>query len=117
MSSTSYAQKIVIAHRGASGYLPEHTLEAKAMAYAQGAHYIEQDLVMTRDDELIVLHDITLDRTTDVDEKFPDRARRKEFLFGNGQFLRMVKKFRDSVSDFLLARVASEYPPFRKKSK
>ena len=75
MPSTSYAQKIVIAHRGASGYLPEHTLEAKAMAYAQGAHYIEQDLVMTRDDELIVLHDITLDRTTDVDEKFPDRAR------------------------------------------
>ena len=75
MSSTSYAQKIVIAHRGASGYLPEHTLEAKAMAYAQGAHYIEQDLVMTRDDNLIVLHDITLDRTTDVDEKFPGRAR------------------------------------------
>ena len=75
MSSNSYAQKIVIAHRGASGYLPEHTLEAKAMAYAQGAHYIEQDLVMTRDDNLIVLHDITLGRTTDVDEKFPGRAR------------------------------------------
>ena len=75
MSSNIYAQKIVIAHRGASGYLPEHTLEAKAMAYAQGAHYIEQDLVMTRDDNLIVLHDITLDRTTDVDEKFPGRAR------------------------------------------
>ena len=75
MSSNSYAQKIVIAHRGASGYLPEHTLEAKAMAYAQGAHYIEQDLVMTSDNNLIVLHDITLDRTTDVDEKFPDRAR------------------------------------------
>jgi glycerophosphoryl diester phosphodiesterase len=69
------AQKIVIAHRGASGYLPEHTLEAKAMAYAQGADYIEQDLVMTADDQLIVLHDITLDRTTDVDEKFPNRAR------------------------------------------
>ncbi|HBW84344.1 MAG: glycerophosphodiester phosphodiesterase [Gammaproteobacteria bacterium] len=75
MPLTSYAQKIVIAHRGASGYLPEHTLEAKSMAYAQGAHYIEQDLVMTSDDELIVLHDVTLDRTTDVDEKFPDRAR------------------------------------------
>jgi glycerophosphoryl diester phosphodiesterase len=75
MSSASFAQKIVIAHRGASGYLPEHTLEAKAMAYAQGADYIEQDLVMTSDDELIVLHDITLDRTTDVDEKFPGRAR------------------------------------------
>lgn len=69
------AQKIVIAHRGASGYLPEHTLEAKAMAHAMGADYIEQDVVMTRDDRLIVLHDITLDRTTDVAEKFPGRAR------------------------------------------
>ncbi len=68
-------EKIVIAHRGASGYLPEHTLSAKAMAYAMGAHYIEQDLVMTRDDRLIVLHDITLDRTTDVADKFPGRAR------------------------------------------
>ena len=75
LAAEAAAQKIVIAHRGASGYLPEHTLEAKAMAYAQGAHYIEQDLVMTKDDHLIVLHDITLDRTTDVDEKFPNRAR------------------------------------------
>ena len=76
-SACVYAQseKIVIAHRGASGYLPEHTLEAKAMAYALGAHYIEQDLVMTRDDQLIVLHDITLDRTTDVADRFPARAR------------------------------------------
>lgn len=78
MSSQTHAQaadKIVIAHRGASGYLPEHTLEAKAMAYAMGADYIEQDLVMTADDQLIVLHDITLDRTTDVAERFPGRAR------------------------------------------
>jgi len=75
MTSETLAQKTVIAHRGASGYLPEHTLPAKAMAYAMGAHFIEQDLVMTADDQLIVLHDITLDRTTDVAEKFPDRAR------------------------------------------
>ncbi len=75
LASESMAQKIVIAHRGASGYLPEHTLEAKSMAYAMGADYIEQDVVMTADDELIVLHDITLDRTTNVDEVFPDRAR------------------------------------------
>ena len=76
-SASVYAQsgKIVIAHRGASGYLPEHTLEAKAMAYGMGAHYIEQDLVMTRDDRVIVLHDITLDRTTDVADRFPGRAR------------------------------------------
>lgn len=72
---TLSAEKIVIAHRGASGYLPEHTLAAKAMAYAMGAHYIEQDIVMTKDDALIVLHDITLDRTTDVAEAFPNRSR------------------------------------------
>ncbi|MTH46449.1 glycerophosphodiester phosphodiesterase [Intestinirhabdus alba] len=70
------AEKIVIAHRGASGYLPEHTLPAKAMAYAQGADYLEQDLVLTRDDRLIVLHDHYLDRVTDVAERFPDRARK-----------------------------------------
>ncbi len=75
LAANAMAQKIVIAHRGASGYLPEHTLEAKAMAYAMGADYIEQDVVMTKDDQLIVLHDITLDRTTDVDEKYPSRAR------------------------------------------
>ena len=67
--------KIVVAHRGASGYLPEHTMEAKVLAHAQGADYIEQDVVMTRDDALIVLHDLTLDRVTDVAERFPGRAR------------------------------------------
>ncbi|WP_140918917.1 glycerophosphodiester phosphodiesterase [Limnobaculum xujianqingii] len=68
--------KIVIAHRGASGYLPEHTLPSKAMAYQQGADFLEQDLVMTKDDRLIVLHDHYLDRVTDVAERFPDRARK-----------------------------------------
>lgn len=67
--------KVVIAHRGASGYLPEHTIAAKAMAYAMGVDYIEQDLVMTKDDHLVVLHDHYLDRVTDVQEKFPDRKR------------------------------------------
>ena len=66
---------LVIAHRGASGYLPEHTLAAKAMAYGQGADYIEQDLVMTRDNELVVLHDIHLDAVTNVRDVFPDRKR------------------------------------------
>ena len=42
---TLSVEKIVIAHRGASGYLPEHTLAAKSMAYAMGATYIEQDVV------------------------------------------------------------------------
>lgn len=67
--------KIVIAHRGACGYVPEHTLEAYAMAHAMGADYIEQDLVMTKDHALIVLHDIQLDETTDAPARFPDRKR------------------------------------------
>jgi glycerophosphoryl diester phosphodiesterase len=74
-AQSARSEKIVIAHRGASGYLPEHTLPAKAMAYAMGADYIEQDVVMTKDDQLIVLHDITLDRTTDVADRYPQRIR------------------------------------------
>ena len=66
---------VVIAHRGASGYLPEHTLPAKALAYAMGADYLEQDIVATRDDRLIVVHDIHLDRVTNVAERFPGRVR------------------------------------------
>ena len=69
------ADKVIIAHRGASGYLPEHTLAAYAMAYGMGADYIEQDLAMTSDHVLICLHDTTLDATTDVEEVFPDRKR------------------------------------------
>ena len=67
---------VVIAHRGASGYLPEHTLPAKALAYAMGADYLEQDVVATRDDVLVVLHDIYLDRVTDVAVRYPGRQRR-----------------------------------------
>jgi glycerophosphoryl diester phosphodiesterase len=69
------AQKIVIAHRGASGYLPEHTLAAKAVAHAMGADYIEQDVVLSKDGAPMVLHDIQIDTVTDVAEMFPDRAR------------------------------------------
>ena len=56
-AASASPDKLVIAHRGASGYLPEHTLAAKAMAYAMGADYIEQDVVMSKDDHLVVLHD------------------------------------------------------------
>jgi glycerophosphoryl diester phosphodiesterase len=67
--------KIVIAHRGASGYLPEHTLAAKAAAHAMGADYIEQDVVLSKDGVPMVLHDIQIDTVTDVAQAFPDRAR------------------------------------------
>jgi len=69
------SKALIIAHRGASGYLPEHTLPAKALAYGQGADYLEQDLVATRDDRVIVSHDIHLDRVTDVATRFPGRVR------------------------------------------
>ena len=66
---------IVIAHRGASGYLPEHTLAGKAVAHAMGADFLEQDVVLSKDGVAIVLHDIHLDSTTNVARRFPDRAR------------------------------------------
>ena len=69
------AQPIVIAHRGASGYLPEHTLPAKAYAHASRVDFLEQDVVLTRDDVPIVLHDIHLDTVSDVALKFPSRQR------------------------------------------
>lgn len=65
----------VAGHRGACGYLPEHTLESKVMAYTMGVDYVEQDVVFTRDNVLVVLHDHTLETTTDVAKKFPGRHR------------------------------------------
>ncbi|MBU2879985.1 glycerophosphodiester phosphodiesterase [Aliiglaciecola lipolytica] len=70
-----YAKPIVIAHRGASGYLPEHTLEAAVLAYSQGADYIEQDLVLSKDLIPVVLHDIHLETVTNVEQIFPKRHR------------------------------------------
>ena len=69
--------KLLVAHRGASGYAPEHTLAAYRLALEQGADFVEQDLGVTRDGVLVCLHDPTLERTTDVEEVFPDRYRRE----------------------------------------
>ena len=60
------AAPLVIGHRGASGYLPEHTLEAYRRAIELGADFIEPDLVMTKDGVLIARHEPVLDATTDV---------------------------------------------------
>lgn len=75
MRATLPGRPVVIAHRGASGYLPEHTLVAKALAAGMGADYLEQDVVATRDGELIVFHDLVLDAMTDVATRFPGRQR------------------------------------------
>ena len=66
---------LIIAHRGASGYLPEHTLPAKALAYGLGADYLEQDIVASRDNHLVVCHDIHLESVCDVADRFPERSR------------------------------------------
>ena len=71
------AKKLVIAHRGASGYVPEHTFSGAVMAYAFGADYLELDVVMTKDGHLVVMHDLTLDATTNVKDIFPNRANNK----------------------------------------
>jgi glycerophosphoryl diester phosphodiesterase len=68
-------QPLVIAHRGASGYRPEHTLASYTLAIEQGADYVEPDLVATRDGHLVARHEPLLDDTTDVKSRaqFADR--------------------------------------------
>ena len=78
---------IVIAHRGASGYLPEHTLGGYELAVKMGADYIEPDLQLTKDGYLVAMHDVTLTRTTNVATLFAPR---------NGSY---------GVADFTLAEV------------
>jgi glycerophosphoryl diester phosphodiesterase len=67
-------KKTNVAHRGASAYAPEHTLAAYQLAIEMGADYVEQDLAVTKDGVLICLHDASLERTTNVEELFPDRV-------------------------------------------
>jgi glycerophosphoryl diester phosphodiesterase len=68
-------EMLVIAHRGASGYLPEHSEGAKVLAIAQGADVVEQDVVLTKDEVFVVSHDITMDATTNIKDVYPDRHR------------------------------------------
>ncbi|WP_366085346.1 glycerophosphodiester phosphodiesterase family protein [Polaribacter sp.] len=99
MNTKNSDKKIIIAHRGASGYLPEHTPEAKIMAYAMNADFIEQDIVLSKDNIPIVIHDIYLDDVTDVSEKFPKRHREDnrfyeiDFTFKELKTLRVSERF------------------------
>jgi glycerophosphoryl diester phosphodiesterase len=89
----------VVAHRGASGYLPEHTLASKVMAYAMQVDYIEQDVVLSKDDVPIVIHDILLDDVTNVLEKYPNRKREDgryyviDFTFKEIKTLEVTERF------------------------
>src|SRR5512132_2886332 len=68
---------LAIAHRGASGYRPEHTIAAYALAVEMGADFIEPDLVSTKDGVLVARHENEIGGTTDVGTKFPERKTRK----------------------------------------
>jgi glycerophosphoryl diester phosphodiesterase len=72
--SAQGTRKILIAHRGASAYAPEHTMAAYRLALEQGADFVEQDLQISKDGVLVCLHDLTLERTTNVEELFPTRS-------------------------------------------
>jgi glycerophosphoryl diester phosphodiesterase len=78
MSEPVRQRPIVIAHRGASGERPEHTMAAYRLAIAQGADYIEPDLVMTRDSVLVCRHENEISGTTDVAAHPEFAARRVE---------------------------------------
>jgi glycerophosphoryl diester phosphodiesterase len=80
MSALATPPLLVIAHRGASGERPEHTLEGYRLAIAQGADFIEPDLVPTRDGVLVVRHENALSGSTDVADRpeFADRKARKK---------------------------------------
>jgi glycerophosphoryl diester phosphodiesterase len=109
VTSPSDARPIVIAHRGASGYRPEHTLAAYSLAIDMGADFIEPDLVSTKDSVLVARHEIEIGGTTDVATKFPDR-RTTRTIDGN----RVTGWF---TEDFTLAELktlrANERLPFR----
>jgi glycerophosphoryl diester phosphodiesterase len=90
---------VVIAHRGASGERPEHTLESYRLAIEQGADYIEPDLVMTRDGVLIARHENEIGGTTDV-ANHPEFAARRRVQIIEGET--MTGWF---TEDFTLAEI------------
>ena len=80
----THPSQLVIAHRGASSHLPEHTLASYRLGLELGADYIQTDIVPTQDGKLIAVHSMDLDVTTDVAQKFPDRKSSSEYLNRTG---------------------------------
>lgn len=78
MTAGAFESPLIVAHRGASGYRPEHTLASYELAIKMGADYIEPDLVMTKDGVLMARHENEISGTTDAAVKFPDRKTTKK---------------------------------------
>jgi glycerophosphoryl diester phosphodiesterase len=102
-NNNDQARLIVIAHRGASGYRPEHTLEAYRLAIQMGADFIEPDLVPTKDGVLIARHENELSGTTDVSVR-PEFANRKTTKMIDG-----VSSTGWFSEDFTLAEIKTLY--------
>jgi glycerophosphoryl diester phosphodiesterase len=120
-----------VAHRGASGHAPEHTLLSYEMGEKMKGHYIEIDLQMTKDGELIAMHDVTVDRTTDgtglvkemtleeikaldagswFNEKYPEYAK-EEFVGLEVPTLREVfDQFGSGASYYIETKSPNVYP-------
>ena len=99
--SDERAVGVIIAHRGASGYAPEHTLEAYSLAHAMGADFIEPDLVMCRDGHLICSHDRTVRTESNAAFLYPDLVNAKGEVYIRDLFLadlRMVN-FADEAGE------------------
>jgi glycerophosphoryl diester phosphodiesterase len=111
-NETNMNNKIVIAHRGASAYLPEHTLASKSLAYRMGADYIEQDVVLSKDNIPIVLHDIQLESVTNVRDIFPDRTREDGKYYALDFYLHELKSLTISERKNRIgkARAMNRYP-------
>lgn len=111
---TAMRSPLVIAHRGASGYRPEHTLAAYELAVQYGADYIEPDLVSTKDGVLVDRHEPEISGTTDVAQR-PEFAQRKKTVTIDGE--KMTGWF---TEDFTLAELktlrAKERLPYRHRS-
>ena len=97
------AKPIVIGHRGASGYLPEHTLASYKKAIEMGVDFIEPDLVVTKDGELVARHEPNITATTDVSTR-PEFANRKKTRMVDG-----VAETGWFVTDFTLAELRTLY--------
>ena len=91
MSLSTMIRPAIIAHRGACGYLPEHTLQAVELAHQLGADYIEQDVVLSSDGIPLVLHDVTLELTTDVATIYPNRHRNDGLFYAIDFTLEEIK--------------------------
>lgn len=108
ISPSTHGRKIVIAHRGASAHLPEHSLQGYRLALEMNADYIEPDLVATKDGKLIAMHSMDLNITTDVATKFPDRLAFSAYMNRTGYW-----SYDFTIAEIETLRTRQRLPQYR----